>query len=167
MVWLPSEEKCACVWARDCHTRSNQWCQVEHDRGAKQGERQKGRRPLCTSAHLSPALKTHVHPSLCLMDSLCSQKLSAASHYLRIRPLYRGSFLGGWSGGWFSGEESPVDKQFLCHCLSIIMCPLRGAEMRFLQQQGMQARTSLCHFQVSADRKRWHLVKRRVRDDNG
>jgi hypothetical protein len=25
-----------------------------------------------------------------------------------------------------------VDKQFLCHCLSILMCPLRRAEMRFL-----------------------------------
>lgn len=114
-------------------TSDVKWSMIEESIWrSKAGERQKGRRSLCTSAHLSLALKTHVHPSLCLMDWLCSQKLPAASHYLRIRPLYRGSFLGRWSDGWFSGEESPVDKQFLCHCLSILMCPLRRAEMRFL-----------------------------------
>lgn len=67
----------------------------------------------------------------------------------------------------FQDSRSPLDKQFLCHCLRIIMSPLRRPEIRFLQVRGIEARTRSCYFLVNTDREKWHLVKRRVRDGSG
>lgn len=156
------------VWARDCWGQIGyiNWGMMEESvLRCTAGEMQKCRRLLCTSVHVTCSANTCSSISH-FMLSLWSQKLQAAFTLSQNKASQQRQ-LSRRSDGWFSGQQSPLDKQFLCYCLNIINCPMRRPEMRFLQMQGMQARTSSCCFLVNKDRERWHLVKRRVRDGNG
>lgn len=151
------------VWARDCRGQTG---------SIKQGTlEESGLRSTAGERHRRAE---DFHAPLCICHLLCKHmllhpRLHALSAFtLSQNKASRQRQLSRRRDDWFfSGQQSPLDKQFLCYCLGVINCPLRRPEMRFLQLQGMQARTSSYCFLVNTDRERRHLVKRRVRDGSG
>lgn len=154
MAWLPCETECACLG--EGLSRSNWFYQAGHAGGEWFKEHSDFHAPLCICHLLCKHMLLHPRLHALSAFTLSQNKASRQRQLSRRRD--------DW---FFSGQQSPLDKQFLCYCLGVINCPLRRPEMRFLQLQGMQARTSSYCFLVNTDRERRHLVKRRVRDGSG